>query len=51
MSKHFEKWKELAAMLSTEQDPEKLTQLASEMNDVLFQKTQYLDSSLHESAE
>jgi hypothetical protein len=51
VSKHFERWKELAAKVSTEQDSEKLAQLANEMNLVLTQKTPYLDSSSPESGE
>ena len=48
MSKHFERWKELAALTSKEQDPVRLTELASEMNLVLAQKTPYLDPPLRE---
>jgi hypothetical protein len=43
MSKNFERWKELATLTSKEQDPAKLTELATEMNLVLNQKTQNLD--------
>jgi len=52
MSKHFERWKELAALASKEPDPAKLTELAHEINLVLTQKTSYLDppSSLRENA-
>jgi hypothetical protein len=39
MSKHFERWKQLAALTSKEQDPAKLTELAHEINLVLTQKT------------
>jgi hypothetical protein len=42
MSKHFERWKELAALASQEQDPATLTELAHEMNFVLTQKTPYI---------
>jgi hypothetical protein len=51
MSKNFERWKELAALTSKEQDPAKLTELASEMNLVLTQKTQYLDPPLRKPLE
>lgn len=52
MSEHFERWKQLAALTSKEQDPTKLTELAHEINVVLTQKTSNLDppSSLHENA-
>ena len=46
MSKNFERWKELATLTSREQDPAKLTELATEMNLVLTQKTPYLDLPL-----
>jgi hypothetical protein len=46
MSKHFERWKELAALASKEQDPAKLTELAHEINLVLTQKTSYLHPAL-----
>ena len=46
MSKNFERWKELATLTSQEQDPAKLTELATEMNLVLNQKTQNLDPPL-----
>jgi hypothetical protein len=39
MSKNFERFKELATQTSKEQDPAKLTELATEMNLVLNQKT------------
>jgi hypothetical protein len=39
MSKNFERWKELSTRWVDEQDPAKLTELASEMNLVLSQKT------------
>jgi hypothetical protein len=35
LSKNFERWKELAALCLIEQDPQKLTELASEMNQAL----------------
>ena len=38
VSKNFERWKELATQTSKEQDPAKLTELATEMNLVLNQK-------------
>jgi hypothetical protein len=38
MSKHFERWEELAALASKEQDPAKLTELAHEINLVLTEK-------------
>jgi hypothetical protein len=50
MSKNFERWKELATLTSQEQDPAKLTELATEMNLVLNQKTQNLDPPLHATA-
>lgn len=46
MSKYFERWKELAALTSKEQDPAKLMELAKEINLVLTQKTLYLDPPL-----
>jgi hypothetical protein len=49
MSKNFERWKELATLTSKEQDPAKLTELATEMNLVLNQKTPHLVSPLHAS--
>jgi hypothetical protein len=51
VSKHFERWKELAAMVSKEQDSVKLAQLANEMNLVLTQKAPGLDLPLHDSVE
>ena len=51
MSNNFERWKALAELTSKEQDPEKLAQLASEMNLVLTQKTLYLDPPLREPSE
>ena len=48
MSKNFERWKELAALAVREQDPAKLTELATEMNLVLNQKTPHLVSPLHD---
>ena len=50
MSKNFERWKELATLTSKEQDPAKLTELATEMNLVLNQKTSNLDPPLHATA-
>ena len=47
LSKTFERWKELAAQCLGEQDPAKLTELASEMNLVLTQKTPDVDPPLH----
>ena len=47
MSKNIERWKELADRCLCEQDPAKLTDLASEMNLILTQKTPYLDPPLH----
>jgi hypothetical protein len=44
MSKYFERWKELASLISKEPDPEKLLELAGEVNLVL--KTPYLDPRL-----
>ena len=41
MSTNFEQWKALAALISKERDPEKLTQLAHEMNLVLTQKMRF----------
>jgi hypothetical protein len=46
VSKNFERWKELATLTSKEQDPAKLTELATEMNLVLNQKTPYLEPPL-----
>ena len=43
VSKNFERWKELAILTFREQDPEKLTELATEMNLVLTHKTPHLD--------
>ena len=50
MSKNFERWKELATLTSKEQDPAKLTELATEMNLVLNQKPPHLDPPLHASS-
>jgi hypothetical protein len=41
---NFERWKQLSALACKEQDPAKLTDLARELNVVLNQKTQTLDS-------
>jgi hypothetical protein len=51
MSKYFERWKELAALASKEQDSAKLTELATEMNLALTQKTPYLDPPLRDLLE
>jgi hypothetical protein len=50
MSNNFERWKALADLTSKEQDPVKLTQLASEMNLVLTQAP-HLDPPLREPLE
>jgi hypothetical protein len=47
MSINFERWKALADLTSKERDPEKLMQLAREMNLVL-QKTPSSDPALGE---
>ena len=44
VSMNFEQWQQLSALASKEQDPAKLTDLARELNVVLNQKTQALDS-------
>jgi hypothetical protein len=44
VSLNFERWKQLSALASKEQDPAKLTDLARELNIVLTQKTQTLDT-------
>jgi hypothetical protein len=44
MSMNFERWKHLSALASRERDPEKLTDLARELNIVLNEKTQTPDS-------
>jgi len=41
---NFERWQQLSALASKEQDPAKLTDLARELNVVLNQKTQTLGS-------
>ena len=41
---NFEQWQQLSALASKEQDPAKLTDLARELNVVLNQKTQTLNS-------
>jgi hypothetical protein len=51
VSKHFERWEELAVLCLREQDTEKLTELANEMNLVLTQKTPHLDPPLREPLE
>lgn len=48
VSKHFERWKELASLIAKERDPAKLTELANEINLVLTQKELYLDPPLRE---
>ena len=50
MSINFERWKVLADLTSKEQDPARLTQLASEMNLVLTQAP-HLDPPLREPLE
>jgi hypothetical protein len=47
VSKDFERWKELAILCLREQNPARLTELASEMNLLLTQKTPHLVSPLH----
>ena len=39
VSDYFERWQVLAALISKEHDPEKLTAIANEMNRVLTQRT------------
>jgi len=51
VSMNFERWKQLSALASKEQDPAKLTDLARELNVVLNQKTQTLDSLPGEPSE
>jgi hypothetical protein len=46
---NFERWQQLSALASREQDPEKLTELAKEMNLALTQKTATLDPPLGET--
>jgi hypothetical protein len=46
---NFERWQQLSALASKEQDPEKLTELAKEMNLALTQKTATLDPPLGET--
>ena len=41
---NFKQWQQLSTLASKEQDPAKLTDLARELNVVLNQKTQALDS-------
>ena len=50
MSTKVERWKELAARCLDEQNPAKLTELASEMNLVLAEKTPRLNLPLHATA-
>jgi hypothetical protein len=44
VSMNFEQWQQRSALACKEQDPAKLTGLAKELNVVLNQKTQTLDS-------
>ena len=46
MSTYFERWQVLAALISTEHDPEKLTAIANEMNRVLTQRTLHSEQPL-----
>ena len=41
---NFERWKQLSALAAKEQDPAKLTDLARELNLVLTQKAELLDT-------
>jgi hypothetical protein len=41
---NFGRWEQLSALAFKEQDPAKLTDLARQINDVLTQNTQALDS-------
>jgi hypothetical protein len=45
----FERWQQLSALALKEQDPEKFTELAREMNLALTQKTASLDPPLSSS--
>jgi hypothetical protein len=47
VSDYFERWQVLAALISKEHDPEKVTTLANEMNRVLTQRTVHLDPPPH----
>jgi hypothetical protein len=49
MSEPYERWTALAALAVKEQDPNKLTELASEMNLVLTRKTPILDPPTNSS--
>jgi hypothetical protein len=49
MSENFERWQRLAALASKQQDPERLTELAREMNLALTQKTASIEPSLGET--
>jgi hypothetical protein len=51
VSKHFERWKELAALCLREQDPVKLSELAQEMNLALQEKTPMAGAASEQSAE
>ena len=44
VSDQFERWQVLAALISKEHDPEKLTAIANEMNRVLTQRTVQVQS-------
>ena len=46
MSTNFERWKELATLCLQERDPARLTELASEMNLALTQKTPTIHPSV-----
>jgi hypothetical protein len=43
MSEHFERWTSLAALAVKEQDPNRLTELATEMNLAFTRKMPILD--------
>jgi hypothetical protein len=45
MREDTERWMELARLASVEQDPDKLLQLVSEINDLLEKKQKRLDSA------
>lgn len=46
----FDRWQQLSALASKEQDPEKLTELAKEMNRVLTEKNSVPRSSVARAA-
>jgi hypothetical protein len=48
-SKTFEQWQQLSALASKEKDPATLTDLARQINLVLNQKTQALNSPRREA--